>query len=129
MWHDIMNEVIAEIIGDITMLLIVVILMLYTANRDDKRQDMTEARYDKLIGNLMDNIANQQVYKQELATEIKELSTTLSKISVGMERISNDVNDINSNTKNISSETEKVVSSIQATMDKDKESNKDKEFE
>lgn len=113
-----MSDVIIEIIGDITMLLIITALMLYISYRDDKRQDMTETRYDKLIGKIMDNVVDQQTYKQELITEIKELSIIISKISVNVEKISNDVNEMTIEAKNVSSETKHAVSSLQVITNK-----------
>lgn len=108
-----MSDIIIEIIGDITMLLIVTALMLYISYRDDKRQDITEIRYDRLIGKIMDNVVNQQMYKQELISEIKELSIMISKISGDVERIANNVDEMTSEIKNISSKTKGAIPSLQ----------------
>ncbi len=113
-----MSDIIIEVIGDITMLLIVTALMLYISYRDDKRQDMTEIRYDRLIGKIMDDVANQQMYKQELITDIKELSIIISKISGNVERIVNDMNDMTNDVKNISSDTKHIKPSLQIIADK-----------
>lgn len=113
-----MSEVLAEIIGDITMLLIVIILMLYITYRDDKRQDMTEARYDKLIIRMMDSMTSQHAHKQELIADIKELSIIISKMSGGVERIVNDMNDMANDVKNISSDTKHIKPSLQIIADK-----------
>ncbi len=99
-----------DLIGHLTILLIVIILILYIMQKDAKRIDLTEDRYDKLINSLIDNITKQQdSYKKEIVSEVRDLSTMTAKVFTGIEEIVSGIKDIKSEVINVK-DTAKDVS-------------------
>lgn len=89
------DEISIGLMKDFIMFSIIIILILYLTYRDKKRQDIIDARYDKLIGRMMDNISEQQErYKKEIVAEVRELSSAISKVFTGVERVVVGVNDV-----------------------------------
>lgn len=115
-----MEQVFIEILGDLVILLVMVVLIFYITHRDAKRQDFLDARYDKLITKMMDNIGQQQyIFKTEILSEVKELSSTISKVFVGIENVSigvsqvqQEVFKVTEGVNNVSLGVERIVNEV-----------------
>jgi methyl-accepting chemotaxis protein len=108
-----LTEVEVELIGDLIVVAIFTILVLYIIHRDTKRQDFADIRYDKLIHGIIDNISKQQdQYKQEIITEIRELSDAVIKVLKGTERVVSGVKDVESEVTKVSSGVDRVVNEV-----------------
>lgn len=114
------DDIIMEVISDLVMLLSMIILVFYLTYRDSKRQDIIDARYDKLIGNMIDNISRQQsAYKEEMVSEVKELTIATSHVLTGVERVASGVKDVQlevikviESVKDVSFGVERVVNEV-----------------
>jgi len=108
-----LTEVEVELIGDLIVLAIFTLLVLYIIHRDTKRQDIADTRYDKLIHDIIDNISKQQdQYKQEIITEIRQLSDAIIKVLNGTERVVNGVKDVQFEVIKVSSGVDRVVTEV-----------------
>lgn len=118
-------ETIADILGHLSILIIVVILILYMMHRDAKRQEILGVRYDKFISIMLDNVTKQQdLYKKEIIAEVRELSTVIVKVFAGIERVVIGVKDlqlevtkVTDNVKEVSSGVDRVVVEVDRMID------------
>lgn len=115
-----MEDIYIEILSDLIMLLMIAVLIFYLTYRDTKRQDFLDARYDKLITKMIDNIGQQQFsYKTEVVSEVKELSVAMTKVFVGVESVTSGVKDVQTEVikmtdavKEVSSGVDRFVSEV-----------------
>lgn len=120
-----MDDIYIEIFSDLTMMLIVIISIFYLTNRDNKRQDFLNTKYDKLFTRMIDNIVQQQSSCQtELISEIRELSISMSKIfteiekiSTGIDQIQKEVGKVTVEVKNVSFGEETLAEEITKATD------------
>ncbi len=89
------DDLILEIVSDIIMTLLFAIVVLYLIHRDDKKLDLMNTRYDKVINNMLDTLVKQQTgYKQEIVADLKTFSVAIEKMADGINQAVKELKEI-----------------------------------
>jgi methyl-accepting chemotaxis protein len=105
---SITDTLIGYILSDWLFHFAVVILILYLVYRDNKKLEIVNTKYEKLITEFLNNITKTQTtYKEEVISNIKELSISTLKVFSAIETNISEVKKVTSGVNNV---TEGVLS-------------------
>lgn len=108
------------IISDWVFHVAVVFLILYLVYRDNKKLEMVDNKYEKMIIHFVKDITDKQIlYKEEIVINMKELSSSTLKVFSAIEnniievrKVTAGVNQVTSGVQDVELEVQKVTSGV-----------------
>lgn len=109
------------ILSDWVFHFLVVILILYLVYRDNKKLELVDQKYEKMITVFVKSITDKQtVYKEEIINNMKELSSSTLKVFTSIEnnilevrKVTAGVNQVTTGVEDVEREVQKVTSGVQ----------------
>ena len=107
------DDLMLHIVSNVILMLFILMIIIYLNRRDEKKLDVLDARYDKLIVNMLNTITKQQdIYKNEIISDIRELSGATFKVMVGIEKVVEGVKEVEKEVNRVTDESSNINSGI-----------------